>query len=117
MNVDPGMEGELAKGLEEEKDDPIVLGKRVATDSATLGLTDGIVLADENSGAIVPVGNTAGIIDHFESTEDDPATNGAANTPQKNARKKKLKGGDGEAVVSKAENELAASSSEDRRSQ
>lgn len=92
-----------------------VLGKRSAQEVVpTVKATTEVV---DNSGAIVPAGFTAGIIDQFEGADKDPSVNDLSNTPRKSEYKKKFKGVDGTAVDSASTSDLAASVREDRQSQ
>lgn len=95
--------------------DPSTLGKRSASYNVTH--KEHLVLPlDNNSGAMVPIGNTSNIIDKFDGSEGE-LESGSAGTPQKNARRKMLKGIDGEPIDNNKTNVSAASLAEDRRVQ
>lgn len=104
-----------AAGEKGNKDDLNTLGKRIAADSVTLTL-----YANNLSGSstdIVPVGITAEIVEQFEGADEVLTKDGVDGTPQKSANRKKLRVENGTAIDSATTNEVAASTSGDRRSQ
>lgn len=95
--------------------DTNVLGKRYVEDSGATANRSNEGLPQVGAGAIVPTGNTANKVDKF-----DGGNNGSIElmgTPQKNGNKKKMKGGDGEAIANSSNVVLTASSAEVRRDQ
>lgn len=83
-----------------QKEGPLILGKRVASEPV-----------DPNT-ALVSVGITSVIANQFEVADGGPTDGGG--TPQKSANRKKLKGSDGMAVESNKTSEEADSQEEDR---
>jgi hypothetical protein len=86
FNAKNEMNADVGKATDENisahvgaKEDLLTLGKRVAVDSVTLALPKSGPTG--NSGAIVPAGNTAVMVEQFEGLEDDLGKNDVAGTP------------------------------------
>lgn len=89
------------------KEDLNTLGKRLAADLVTL-------MPDTNnlgvsSTDIVPVGNTAEIVEQFEGADEEITREGVDGTPQKSANRKKLRG-ENETAINRASSVAVAAS-------
>ncbi|KAE8809605.1 putative disease resistance protein RGA3 [Hordeum vulgare] len=88
MEVDPNMANIHLPPCEiGSKEDLNVLGKRIVGDSSTLASRANNM--NDNTNDIVTFGNTAGIVEQFESLEEGKHNSEVVGTPQKNSNKKK----------------------------
>lgn len=72
------------------KDDMNILGKRATNElSFEPNASNMEIVLNNNIGVMVPVGNTAGIVDQFEGSE--PLNSSGISTPQKMAIKRSLR--------------------------